>query len=417
MQTETHALSHACGCLCLAKTHVFVFIHAHIIRAHIRACLHACTHALLWILWLFMANKSKSNLCCIHYGSVRLGAPTYLWFCSRLSLQSIIVQRNRTRFSTCIRAHMNIHRHSFKGSSVGCWAGGGVTPYTHTSDSALDHRKVYLSTHECAHSGTMCLHITQMSNMGIFSCVNERRKMWCMYIRSVNTAENRPIFLATDLCRERITNCPADSRRTLSVLASEFPEVDFSHRYFFGIVCGRRERDACACTKLCACERAWMHMEMETTQRCRTDVLTVCSAFRRRAIHFGTRTRRIQSFARPAGTVPPPPFPLKIRTESRCAVPTKWCMLRLRFLKWLAKRPEARIAVVTHSGFLNRLFSQFGLGIDEVRLCLNFICMWLPYIHMWLLLFNLVGFAPLFFSCQSMTSRMCPWFNAWTKTW
>lgn len=42
-------------------------------------------------------------------------------------------------------------------------------------------------------------------------------------------AEQRPHFLASDLCRERITNCPADSRRTLSVLATEFPEVDFAH--------------------------------------------------------------------------------------------------------------------------------------------------------------------------------------------
>jgi len=31
--------------------------------------------------------------------------------------------------------------------------------------------------------------------------------------------------VATDLCRERITNCPADSRRPLSILKSEFPEV------------------------------------------------------------------------------------------------------------------------------------------------------------------------------------------------
>eukprot|EP00960_Hanusia_phi_P042338 755441-Hanusia_phi.AAC.7 len=64
-------------------------------------------------------------------------------------------------------------------------------------------------------------------------------------IGSVKFTDSPPPFIATDLCRERITNCPADSRRRLrshlatprvamptetcvSVLKNEFPEVDFS---------------------------------------------------------------------------------------------------------------------------------------------------------------------------------------------
>lgn len=35
----------------------------------------------------------------------------------------------------------------------------------------------------------------------------------------------------------------------------------------------------------------------------------------------------------------------------------------IKFLSWLAKRQETTIAVVTHSGFLKRLFEQFGMGI------------------------------------------------------
>lgn len=41
--------------------------------------------------------------------------------------------------------------------------------------------------------------------------------------------EGAPIkYLATEMCRERITKCPADARRPKSVLQVEFPEVDFS---------------------------------------------------------------------------------------------------------------------------------------------------------------------------------------------
>mmetsp|Transcript_28637 Transcript_28637/g.64894 ORF Transcript_28637/g.64894 Transcript_28637/m.64894 type:complete len:328 (-) Transcript_28637:556-1539(-) len=107
-------------------------------------------------------------------------------------------------------------------------------------------------------------------------------------IGSVKFTDSPPPFIATDLCRERITNCPADSRRRLSVLKNEFPEVDFSQ-------CIQSEHDS-----------MWFDHK-EDSQLCKER--------------------------------------------------------GIRFLKWLAKRPESRIAVVTHSGFLNRLFSQFGLGI------------------------------------------------------
>lgn len=33
-----------------------------------------------------------------------------------------------------------------------------------------------------------------------------------------------------------------------------------------------------------------------------------------------------------------------------------------RFLQWICSRPEQRIAVVSHSGFLTHLFSQFGMN-------------------------------------------------------
>lgn len=107
-------------------------------------------------------------------------------------------------------------------------------------------------------------------------------------VGSVKFAEKQPMMVATDLCRERITNCPADSRRPLSILKSEFPEVDFSQ-------CRQTEED-----------EMWQDQKEDNEK----------------------------------------------------------CMQRgLRFLQWLMKRPESRIAVVTHSGFLKRLFSQFGMGI------------------------------------------------------
>mmetsp|Transcript_10367 Transcript_10367/g.24549 ORF Transcript_10367/g.24549 Transcript_10367/m.24549 type:complete len:327 (+) Transcript_10367:134-1114(+) len=109
-------------------------------------------------------------------------------------------------------------------------------------------------------------------------------------VGSCKMGNQRPNFIATDLCRERITNCPADSRRDLSVLKAEFPEVDFG-------LCIQTEKD-----------EMWREHK-EDNQLCKER--------------------------------------------------------GLRFLQWLAKRPESRIAVVTHSGFLKRLFAQFGMGIAE----------------------------------------------------
>lgn len=94
-------------------------------------------------------------------------------------------------------------------------------------------------------------------------------------------------FLATEMCRERITCCPADSRRPLSVCKKEFPEVDFSQV--------TNEQDV-----------SW-HTDKENDEQCK--------------------------------------------------------QRGIKFLSWLAKRPESCIAVVTHSGFLKRLFEQFGMGI------------------------------------------------------
>jgi hypothetical protein len=48
-----------------------------------------------------------------------------------------------------------------------------------------------------------------------------------------------------------------------------------------------------------------------------------------------------------------------------------YCLMRSRMLRWLAKRPEQRIAVVTHSGFLNRLFSQVSHSLNLSSGCLN----------------------------------------------
>uniref|UniRef100_A0A7S0M519 Phosphoglycerate mutase-like protein n=1 Tax=Cryptomonas curvata TaxID=233186 RepID=A0A7S0M519_9CRYP len=94
-------------------------------------------------------------------------------------------------------------------------------------------------------------------------------------------------FVATELCRERVTSCPADSRRPVSVLKKEFPAVDFS--------------------------------EVRTDE----DLMFEC-----------------------------------MKEDSDA------CKQRgIKFLQWLAKRPETRIAVVTHSGFLKRLFEQFGMDI------------------------------------------------------
>jgi len=149
-----------------------------------------------------------------------------------------------------------------------------------------------------------------LTGKGVDQCTKLRRELTCMShpldcelvvvspltralqtarlsVGSVKFAESQPMMVATDLCRERITNCPADSRRPLSVLKTEFPEVDFSQ-------CMQTEED-----------EMWQDHKEDNEA----------------------------------------------------------CMKRgLKFLQWLMKRPESRIAVVTHSGFLKRLFSQFGMG-------------------------------------------------------
>jgi len=98
----------------------------------------------------------------------------------------------------------------------------------------------------------------------------------------------RPPMIASDLCRERITNCPADSRRPLGSLMKEFPHIDFSEL---------------------TTEYDEMWELKEDNAKCKER--------------------------------------------------------GLKFLRWLEMRPERSIAVVTHSGFLKRLFEQFGMGTAE----------------------------------------------------
>ena len=39
------------------------------------------------------------------------------------------------------------------------------------------------------------------------------------------------------------------------------------------------------------------------------------------------------------------------------------------FFKWVMSRPEDNIAILTHNGFISRLFEEVGLGKKEVQNC------------------------------------------------
>jgi len=98
-----------------------------------------------------------------------------------------------------------------------------------------------------------------------------------------------PPFIASELCRERISDSMCDGRRNVTDLKQDFPSVDFS---------------------LIEHDEDWMFSNQKETD-------ALCQE---RAV---------------------------------------------KFLKWLCRRPESQIAVVTHSLFLKNLLQQFAENVSQ----------------------------------------------------